>query len=160
MLRIMIACVGNCKEAYWRDALAEYAKRLQADCKFEMVEVGEARFSDNPTPGELEKGLQAEAQSLEKRIPQDAFRVALCIEGKQMTSEQLSGLLLRVPTQGKSCICFIIGGSFGLWQPFKDKCQLRFSFSPMTFPHQLARVMLAEQIYRGFQIAKGSKYHK
>lgn len=160
MLHVTVLCVGKLKEAYWRDAVAEYAKRLSAFCRFAVVEVDEERLSDAPGPAQIERTLTEEGKRLLSHIPRDALTVALCIEGKTVSSEALSARLSSWALEGKSHIVFVIGGSFGLSDAVKNAAALRLSMSPMTFPHQLARVMLLEQIYRAFQIAGGGKYHK
>ncbi len=160
MINISVVCIGKCKEKYLVDACKEYAKRLQGFCKFELCELDEVRASDNPSPREIEKVLEGEGKRILEKIPAKATVVALCIEGKQWSSPELSAFLQEQPVMGVSHIVFVIGGSFGLWDEVKNRANVKLSFSKMTFPHQLFRVLLLEQIYRGFQIALGSKYHK
>lgn len=160
MQHVTVLCIGKLKEAYWRDAVAEYAKRLSAFCRFAVVEVDEERLPDAPGLAQIERTLTEEGKRLLSHIPCDALTVALCIEGKTVSSEALSARLSSWALEGKSHIVFVIGGSFGLSDAVKNAAALRLSMSPMTFPHQLARVMLLEQIYRAFQIASGGKYHK
>ena len=160
MQHVTVLCVGKLKESYWRDAVAEYAKRLSAFCRFTVIEVDEERLPDAPSAAQIAHTLEEEGKRLLSRIPRDALTVALCIEGKTVSSEMLSARLSSWALDGKSHIVFVIGGSFGLSDEVKNAATLRLSMSPMTFPHQLARVMLLEQIYRAFQIASGGKYHK
>ena len=160
MLHVTVLCVGKLKEAYWRDAVAEYAKRLSAFCRFAVVEVDEERLPDAPSAAQIAHTLEEEGKRLLSRIPRDALTVALCIEGKTVSSEMLSARLSSWALDGKSHIVFVIGGSFGLSDEVKNAAALRLSMSPMTFPHQLARVMLLEQIYRAFKINRNETYHK
>ncbi len=160
MLSVTIACVGKLKEAYWRDACAEYAKRLSAFCRLQIVEVAEERLPDTPSAAQIAAGLEAEGERLLSRIPAGAAVVALCIEGKGYTSEALSEQLSQWTVDGVSHVVFVIGGSFGLSPKVKHQARVRLSMSGMTFPHQMARVMLLEQTYRALQIAAGGKYHK
>ena len=160
MLNIKIICVGKLKERFYLDAAAEYQKRLGSLCRLEVEELPEARLSAEPTEAELETALHREAESVLLRIPSGAVTVALCIEGRTVDSVGFSQFLNMCAVKGKSRICFIIGGSMGLHREVKEKADLQLSFSPMTFPHHLVRIMLLEQIYRAFQIQLGSKYHK
>lgn len=160
MLTVTIACVGKLKEAYWRDACAEYAKRLSAFCRLQIVEVGEERLPDNPSAAQITAALEAEGHRLLSRIPAGAPMIALCIEGKGYISEELSEQLSKWTVDGISHIAFVIGGSWGLSPLVKENSRVKLSMSGMTFPHQMARVMLLEQIYRALQIAAGGKYHK
>ncbi len=141
MLSVTVIAVGNLKESYLREAIKEYEKRLAAYCKFSIVEL-----KDN-TP-------------ILPHLPERAYRIALCVEGKMKSSEELAALIDQKATEGFSELCFVIGAFDGLPEEVKAACQLRLSFSKMTFPHQLMRVILAEQIYRAFTINAGSKYHK
>ena len=160
MLKVTVACVGKLKEAYWRDACAEYEKRLGAFCRLQIAEVAEERLPDAPSAAQIAAALQAEGERLLSRIPSGAAVVALCIEGKEMPSEALSKHLSSWMVDGVDHVVFVIGGSFGLSDAVKREARLRLSFSPMTFPHQLARILTLEQIYRAFHIASGGKYHK
>jgi 23S rRNA (pseudouridine1915-N3)-methyltransferase len=160
MLSVTIACVGKLKEAYWRDACAEYVKRLGAFCRIQIVEVAEERLPDTPSAAQIEAAIDAEGQRLLAKIPASASVIALCIEGKQLSSEALSKQMTDWAVDGVSHVVFVIGGSFGLSEAVKREAALRLSFSPMTFPHQLARILALEQIYRAFHIASGGKYHK
>ena len=153
MMRVRILCVGKLKERYLSDACAEYLKRLTAFCKPEIVELPESRMPDNPC-------LRREGEEILAKIPQGAMVIPLCIEGKQLSSEELAKELAGAGIRGISCVCLVIGGSWGLSEAVKSAGKLRLSMSRMTFPHQLARVMLLEQVYRAFSISAGSKYHK
>lgn len=160
MLRISVIAVGKCKEAYWREACAEYQKRLGGFCRFQIIEVEEERLPDRPSASQIAATLEAEGQRLLDKIPVGALIAALCIEGKAISSEELAMQIQRQTVAGISHIAFVIGGSWGLSERVKQAAGWRLSMSPMTFPHQLARVMLMEQIYRAFQITSGGKYHK
>ena len=160
MLSFSIVCVGKLKEAYWRDACAEYQKRLGTYCRAQIIEVAEERVSDNPSAAQIASTVEAEGKRLLSHIPTDSLVIALCIEGKEMDSTQLSQYIQKATINGTSKIVMVIGGSWGLSDSVKSRADLRLSMSPMTFPHQLARVMVLEQVYRSFQIASGGKYHK
>jgi 23S rRNA (pseudouridine1915-N3)-methyltransferase len=158
MLNIRIVAVGKLKESYLQSACSEYLKRLNGFCSVKLVEIDECRLSDAPSQKEIEKALSVEAKAILKNV--QGYVIALCIEGKQLGSVELSELVSELGVMGNSTISFVIGSSFGLSDEVKNKADLRLSMSKMTFPHQLARVMLLEQIYRVFQIAHGGKYHK
>ncbi len=161
MIRINLITVGRLKEAYWRDAAAEYLKRLSADCRAEVIELSESRLPDAPSEKEIQKALADEAKAMEQYIgAKGAFNIAMCIEGRQLTSKALSQKLMQLSVDGISTVNFIIGSSFGIADEVKRRADMRLSMSEMTFPHQLARIMLLEQIYRAFQIGKGTRYHK
>jgi len=160
MLNIKILCVGKLKEPFYIDAAAEYAKRLGAYCRLEVEALPEARRSANPSPAETAAALEKEAEALLRHIPRGAAVIALCVEGRELDSEGFSALLTRYAAGGVSRLCFVIGGSDGLAPAVKQSADLQLSMSKMTFPHHLARILLLEQLYRGFQIAEGGKYHK
>ncbi len=160
MLTVSIVCIGKLKEKYWRDAFEEYAKRLSAHCKFQLIELDEVRISDRPSQKEIDTVVEKEGERILAKLPQNGAIIALCIEGKQWSSEELADYIARQPLHGVSHLAFVIGGSYGLSPAVKQKAAVKLSFSKMTFPHQLFRVLLAEQIYRAFQIEKGSPYHK
>ena len=160
MLAVRLICVGKMKEKFFVDAFSEYSKRLQPYCRLELVELNEQRLSDTPSEGEISSALKKEAAEILKNIPADAYTVAMCVEGKQMPSEGMGKIISERESSGKPKLCFIIGGSFGLDASIKQRADRKLSMSEMTFPHHLARVMLAEQIYRGFKINEGSRYHK
>ena len=159
MLEITLICVGRMKEKFYIDAASEYIKRLGAYCRISVKEVPEA-VRGRSTAGETESALQREGASIAAAIPRGAAVIAMCIEGRQMSSEEFAGAIEDFAGRGISKLCFIIGGSDGLHQRIKAMASLRMSMSLMTFPHHLARVMLLEQIYRAFSISNGGKYHK
>lgn len=160
MLSVSIVCIGKLKEKYLTDACAEYAKRLSAFCRLTITELPESRLPDDPSDKLIVQCLEKEGEQILAKIPKDAYVIPMCIEGKMLSSPELADRLSAVPLMGKSQIVFVIGGSFGLSDAVKKRGDLRLSMSPMTFPHQLARVMLLEQVYRGFMIGSGGKYHK
>ena len=149
MLGIHVICVGKLKEKFYTDASAEYAKRLGGYCKFQLTELPEERLPDNPSQAQIDAALR-----------KGAAVTAMCVEGKGLSSEDLSRRVTDWAGQGRSQLCFVIGSSYGLHPAVKDRADLRLSMSKMTFPHHLARVMLLEQLYRAFKIAEGSSYHK
>lgn len=160
MLTIKILCVGNLKENYLKESFLEYQKRLSSFCRFEVKEISEYKVSSNPTESEINLAINNEGEKLFSYLNKSNYVISLCIDGKEFSSEDLSRHIQNIAINGKSTIIFIIGGSFGLSQKVKNRSDLKFSMSKLTFPHQLARVMLAEQIYRAFQISSGGKYHK
>lgn len=160
MLGIKFICVGKMRERFYTDAFAEYIKRLGAYCRLETVEIAEQRLPENPSGAQIAAALRREADEILAAVPKDAFIIALCVEGKQISSEELAELITARENSGKPRLCFIIGGSYGLADTVKNSADIRLSMSKMTFPHHLARVMLAEQVYRGFKITEGAKYHK
>lgn len=160
MLGVKLICVGKMREKYLVDAFSEYEKRLGAYCRLELIELTEERLPDSPSENEIIKALSKESEAIGKAIPKDAYVVAMCVEGKQVPSEKLAAMIREREGSGKPRLCFLIGGSYGLAESIKKTADFRLSMSEMTFPHHLARVMLAEQIYRGFKINEGSAYHK
>lgn len=160
MVNITLICLGKLKEQYLKDASSEYIKRLSALCKLSVVELNAEKLPEAPSQKQIENALSIEAKNIIAKIPKGSFVYSMCIEGKQRTSEELSRELESIALDGNSNIVFIIGSSFGLSDEIKKLSNARLSMSKMTFPHQLARVMLLEQIYRALQISKGSKYHK
>lgn len=160
MLSVKFICVGRMREKFYIDAFAEYEKRLRTLCRFELTELTEQRLGDNPSPAEISAALDREAQDILKTIPSDAYVTAMCVEGRQMPSEGMAKLIAERENSGKPKLCFVIGGSFGLSDKIKSRADMKLSMSQMTFPHHLARVMLIEQLYRGFKINEGSRYHK
>ena len=159
MIGVKLITLGTLKEAYWRDAAAEYEKRLGAFCRFELVQLKEERLAENPSEGEIRRALDKEAEKILAQIPQKAYRVALCVEGKQLSSEELAARLEEI-SESHGELCLIIGSSFGLAESVKNACHMRLSVSRLTFPHQLMRVLLLETVYRSFNIMKGTRYHK
>ena len=160
MFSITLICMGKLKEKFYTEAAAEYAKRLKAYCAFQLIELPECRLPEGPSPAEIQKALQTEGAAIRERLPRGGAVVALCIEGKPCSSEELSRRIIDFGVQGKTQITFLIGGSVGLDESIKKQADWRLSMSPMTFPHHMARIMLLEQIYRAYQIAGGAKYHK
>lgn len=160
MTRVTILCLGKLKEPYLRDAVAEYSKRLTAFCKLTIIEKTPARLPMEPSQAQIDAALHSEAKVILSEIPTNAYVYALCIEGKERPSEQFSRELQEIGVSGKSQIVFIIGSSHGLADEVKQRADAKLSLSKMTFPHQLARVMLLEQIYRAYMIDRGGKYHK
>jgi 23S rRNA (pseudouridine1915-N3)-methyltransferase len=161
MLKINIICIGKIKEKYFTDAVGEYAKRLTAFCKFSVVELNEERIRSNtPNDSQIAEVIEAEGRRILQKIGASDYVAAMCIEGKLLSSEELSETLDKAALSGKSTVDFIIGGSYGLSDEVKRRADLRLSMSKMTFPHQLARVILSEQIYRAFEISTNGKYHK
>jgi 23S rRNA (pseudouridine1915-N3)-methyltransferase len=159
LLEIDIVCVGRMKEKYYSEAAAEYIKRLGAYCRVRVTELQEAR-RDGDSPAATEAALRREAEAVRGAVPKGAAVAAMCVEGKELSSEELSAELAGMASRGISRICFLIGGSDGLAEELKKDAKLRISMSRMTFPHHLARVMLLEQLYRAFSIAAGGRYHK
>ena len=160
MLSICLICVGKLKETFYKDACAEYVKRLSAYCKLTVVEIPEAKLSKDPTLGEITNALAREADAIRAKIPSSSQVAALCVEGRMYSSQELAQLLPALGHSSDRHLVFLIGGSYGLHPSVKAEAQLQLSMSPMTFPHHLARVMLLEQIYRAFKINEGSGYHK
>lgn len=157
MVGIDIICVGKLKEKFYTEAVAEYKKRLGAYCRLNIVELPETPALNQ---GEAERTLAVEAGKIREKIPKDAYVVCMCIEGRTMSSEELSKTLCELKCRGRSRLCFIIGSSFGISGEIKKESDLCLSMSKMTFPHHLARVMVLEQLYRSFKIEEGSGYHK
>ncbi len=161
MLKINIICIGKIKEKYFTDAIAEYSKRLTAFCKFNIIELNEERIrSNDPNSSQIAEVIAAEGRRIMQKIGAGDYVAAMCIEGKMLSSEELSATLDKIALSGKSTVDFIIGGSYGLSDEVKKRADLRLSMSKMTFPHQMARVILSEQIYRAFEISTNGKYHK
>ena len=160
MQRVTVLCVGKLKEKFYIAAAAEYVKRLQRHCKLELIELPEQRLPDDPSPAEIQKALRAEGDAIREKLPKGGAVIALCIEGKPCSSQELSRRMADLAVQGKTQLTFLIGGSVGLDEDLKRRADWRLSMSPMTFPHHMARIMLLEQIYRAYQIADGTKYHK
>ena len=160
MINVNIICIGKLKEDYLRAACAEYQKRLGAFCKLTVTELSPSKLPDNPNDAQITAALNDEAERILSKISANDAVFAMCIEGKELSSEALSAKIDELAVSGFGSICFIIGGSHGLAPQVKQRAKIRLSMSPMTFPHQLASVMLLEQIYRSFMISSGGKYHK
>ena len=154
-----LICVGRLKERYWREAAAEYEKRLTRFGRFETIELPDLPEPVNSSPAIERQIRQKEGEAILAKIREDDVVIALCIEGKQLDSVQLSQKLGELCASGRRVV-FVIGGSLGLSEAVVSRAQMKLSFSPMTFPHQLARVMLLEQTYRAMKIAAGERYHK
>lgn len=159
MIKITFITLGKLKEDYLRKAVDEYSKRLSKYCRLDIIELSPVFLPEKPSQSEITAALKKEAEMILSKIPQNAFVTALCIEGKGMSSESFAELIQKNTDSGTP-MCFIIGSSCGLGGDIKQRANLRLSVSEMTFPHQLFRVMLLEQIYRGFKINEGSAYHK
>ena len=160
MMNVHLIVLGKLKEKYMKDFSAEYEKRLSAYCKLTVTELEPVKLSDNPSQSEIDNALLKETKMIKDKIPKNSYIFAMCIEGKQMSSEEFSQKLQDIALSGKNSVVFIIGSSFGLSDEVKRMSDFRFSMSKMTFPHKLARIMLTEQIYRGFSISNNGKYHK
>ena len=160
MLSVWLICVGKLKEKFYKDACGEYIKRLSSYCKLTVAEIPEVKLPKDPTLGEIANALAREGEAIRAKIPSGSRVAALCVEGRTRSSEELAGLLRTWEIDPAKHLVFLIGGSYGLDEALKREAWVRLSMSPMTFPHHLARVMLLEQIYRGFKINEGSRYHK
>ena len=159
MLNIHFIVTGNLKESYLRDASQEYLKRLSGFCRPEVIELKEVRVPDSPSDKEILSALKEEGDRILALLPSRAYKIALCVEGKQFTSEELAQKL-EAAAQESGDFYFIIGSSHGLDERVKAACDLRLSVSKLTFPHQLMRVILLESVYRALNIQKGTRYHK
>ncbi len=159
MMNVNFIAMGKLKESFYREACAEYQKRLGAFARVTVKEPPPEELPQSPSPAQIEKALEKEAALIREQI-KTGCKIALCVEGKQLSSEELAKKLGTLGTSGVSTVSFIIGSSFGLSENLKRECDFKLSMSPMTFPHALARVMLFEQVYRAFSILNNSKYHK
>lgn len=159
-MNVTLLAVGKLKEPFYKDACAEYAKRLSPYCRLTITELAEEKLPQNPSQALIDAALRKEADAIRGKIPPNSSIVALCIEGQMRSSEELAGLLRTWENNPAKHLVFLIGSSYGLDEALKAEAWARLSMSPMTFPHHLARVMLLEQLYRGFQIREGSRYHK
>ena len=160
MLKVTLICVGKLKEPFYAAAVKEYSKRLRGYCKLEIVELSEAQLPASPAQAQIDGALAREAQTIRDKLPRQATVIAMCIEGKPLSSPELAQKIQRWSVSGVSHLAILIGGSYGLEPALKQQAALRLSMSPMTFPHHLARVMVLEQLYRAFKINEGSPYHK
>ncbi|NLY70597.1 MAG: 23S rRNA (pseudouridine(1915)-N(3))-methyltransferase RlmH [Clostridiales bacterium] len=158
-MNIQLICVGKLNERYWKEAVAEYQKRLSNYCTISIEEVKEARLTDSSSEAE-EKVKDAEGKQIIRKLNRGAYVIALDVQGKQLSSEEFARKIEDLGIEGKSNIAFIIGGSIGLSKEVLDLADLRLSFSKMTFPHQMMRVIFLEQLYRAFKIMKNETYHK
>ena len=159
-MRISIACVGKIKEKFWRDAISEYEKRLGKYCRLDFLEVADEKTPDGAGEALEEQIKEKEARRLLEKIREDTFVCTLEIEGRRLSSEAFAGWMEGLTVRGTSHIVFVIGGSLGLHESVRRRSDMALSFSDMTFPHQLMRVILVEQIYRAFRIIQGAPYHK
>ena len=161
-MRVTVIYCGDSGVEYFNTACKEYEKRISAFSEIETVRIRPEALDENKSLPQnvIDKSLEIEAEKIISAIPKGAYKIALCIEGKKISSEELSRLVNDKRENGYSSFAFIIGSSFGLSQRVKNMCDFKLSMSPMTFPHQLARVMILEQIYRGFTISAGKRYHK
>jgi len=159
-LKITVLCVGKIKEKFYRDAIAEYEKRLSRYCKLEIVEVADEKTPDNASELMEQQIKEKEAERMEKYLKEGAFVCALAIDGKQLDSVELSEKIEHLGTSGTSHIIFMIGGSLGMSDELLKRADMKLSFSKMTFPHQLMRVILLEQVYRAYRIMNHEPYHK
>lgn len=159
-MNIKIITVGKIKEKYIQEGIKEYTKRLSRYCSLEIIEIDDEKAPENLSDKEMEIVKQREGERILSKIPQNSFVIALVIEGKQLSSEDLAEKIGTLMVDGISDICFIIGGSLGLSQEVISRSNFKLSFSKMTFPHQLMRMILLEQIYRAWRIMKGEPYHK
>jgi len=161
MQHIDLICIGKLNAPYFAQGVSEYAKRLSAYCDFRIVELPEETIREkNASAASIEKALEKEADRILASVRKGASIVALCIEGKQLSSEELADRIAQTAGSGAGDMAFVIGSSHGLSPRIKQAAVLRMSMSRMTFPHQLARLMLTEQLYRAFSINAGAKYHK
>jgi len=160
MMNITVIALGKLKESYMREFSAEYEKRLRSFCKLNIIEISPEALPENPNEKQIASALDNEAKKISSKIPSGTKIVSLCIEGRQKSSAQLSDFFEKTAVDGFGGVTFIIGSSYGLSEKIKMSSDERISMSKMTFPHQMARIMLLEQIYRAFSIINGSKYHK
>ena len=159
-MKIKVVTVGKLKEKYLKDGIAEYSKRISRFAKLEMIELADEKTPDKASESENQKILEIEGQRILSKVGDRDFVIALAIEGKTFSSEEFSKQLEEASIKGFSTLTFIIGGSLGLAQDVKNRANLSVSFGRLTLPHQLMRLVLAEQIYRAFTIQQGSPYHK
>lgn len=159
-MNISIICIGKLKERYWSDAVAEYAKRLSSYCTLNVIELKESRLPDKSGPAEEQAVKEAEGQEILRKIKDNMYVITLEVKGKALSSEALAEKLDDLAGKGRSNIAFVIGGSLGLSPAVSQRADMKLSFSQMTFPHQMMRVILLEQIYRSFKINRNETYHK
>ncbi|MDF3001225.1 MAG: rlmH [Bacillota bacterium] len=159
-MNITILCIGKLKERYWTEAITEYSKRLSKYCTLTINELKEEKAPDNPSNAEESAVKDAEGKNILKQIKKDSYVIVLAIKGKELDSESLSERIMALGISGKSDITFVIGGSLGLSDEVLSRADFQLSFSKLTFPHQMMRVILLEQIYRSFKIIRNETYHK
>lgn len=158
-MKIRIVAVGKLKEKYLREGVAEYAKRLAPFASVELLETREEYMAENPSEAQRQQTLAKEGERLLRLVPERSLLIVLDVKGKLLSSEALAKELASLALQGQSDLTFLIGGAFGLSPAVRERADLRISFSPMTFTHQMVRLLLYEQIYRAFKINRGEKYH-
>ena len=158
-MKIRIVAVGKLKEKYLREGVAEYEKRLAPFASVELLETREEYMAENPSEAQRQQTLAKEGERLLRLVPERSFLIVLDVKGKLLSSEALAKELASLALQGQSDLTFLIGGAFGLSPAVRERADLRISFSPMTFTHQMVRLLLCEQIYRAFKINRGEKYH-
>ena len=159
-MNITIIAVGKLKEKYLKDAISEYSKRIGRYAKLQIIEVPDEKVPEDISLKQEETIKRREGESILRHMKDSSYKIALCIEGKTLSSTELAEKIENISIKGASTITFVIGGSLGLSKEIIDKCDYLLSFSKMTFPHQLMRVILLEQVYRSFKIIKGEPYHK
>lgn len=159
-MNIRIVAVGKIKEKYIQEGIKEFSKRLSRYCNLDVVEIDDEKAPENLSEKEMEIVKNKEGERILSKIPQNAYIIALAIEGKQLSSEALAERIEELMVNGTNDICFVIGGSLGLSTDVMNRSNYKLSFSKMTFPHQMMRLILLEQVYRGFRIMKGEPYHK
>lgn len=160
MLNLKIIAIGDLKEKYLRDACEEYKKRLGAWCRVEEIILKEEKLPDNPTEAQIKAGLESEEKKILEKISNKAYVIAMCVEGKELSSPELARKIEEITVSGYGEIVLIIGSSFGMTERVKERANFRLSVSKLTFPHQLLRVILYEATYRALSIINGTKYHK
>ncbi|SCJ29873.1 Ribosomal RNA large subunit methyltransferase H [uncultured Eubacterium sp.] len=159
-MNISVICVGKLKERYWTDAVGEYSKRLMSYCNLEIVELKESRLPDKAGPAEEQAVKEAEGEEILKKIRSGVYVVTLEVKGRMLSSEKLAEKVEKLAVDGVSNLVFVIGGSLGLSEAVSRRADFKLSFSEMTFPHQMMRVILLEQLYRSFKIIRNETYHK
>ena len=160
MFSVTVIAMGKLKEKFYLQAAEEYAKRLSGFCKLQLLELPEHRLPEDPSPAQIAEGLAREGQLIREKLPKGAWFCVLTPEGKKLSSEAFAETLAGVKTGGRSSACFLLGSSFGIAPEIKALADLKLSFSDMTFPHHLARIMLLEQLYRAENIQSHTRYHK
>lgn len=158
-MNVNIVCVGKIKESYFKEAVAEFEKRMKRFCTFKIIEIQDKKIPDNATPGQEKAVLEAEGEEILKAVGKNDYVIALCVEGKALSSEEWAAKI-RETVLFKSSITYIIGGSLGLADKVKQRADFKLSLGKITLPHRIARLVLAEQIYRCFKINSNETYHK
>ena len=159
-MKIQIICIGKLKEKYWTDAVLEYSKRLSRFCDLEITELKESKLPDKASEAQEQAVIVEDGKNILKHVKDGSYVISLEILGKNLTSVELAEKMEELPLMGKSHVTFIIGGSLGLSRDVSKRADFKLSFSKMTFPHQMMRVILLEQVYRAFKINKNEAYHK